>query len=194
MSDLTIKEILPDYYEKNGFDDDGGESNSYVKIQLIKGISMYLPNNSTRKKIILLHDIHHLLTQYSNLWMGEIQISAWELSTGCRSNWVAFSLNTYAMAFGTLFNLRGIWRAWVRGRNSGNLYKLNYSHEQLMDKTIEELKNELGLLNEPIHQAASFTTFLSFISIVIFSFIFSGLSVILIPFALLYSIFIALKN
>jgi len=53
MSDLTIKEILPNYYDKNGFDADGGESNPYVKITLIKGISMYLPNNKTQKNYFI---------------------------------------------------------------------------------------------------------------------------------------------
>ena len=194
MNSLTIKEIISDYYKKNGFDPDGGESKSFVKVKIFKGLSFYLPNNDTRKKVILLHDIHHLLTGYSTVLQGEIEISTWELSTGCTKNWVAFTLNTYAMALGVLFKLKGIWKAWARGRNTRNLYNVNYNKEQLMDKTLEELKKELGLLDEYKHQTALFATVLSFTGFLIFSLIFSGLSLVLIPFVLIYSVIVSLKN
>jgi hypothetical protein len=194
MDHLTIKEILQDYYKKNGFDSDGGESKASVKVILFKGLTIYLPNNETRKKVILLHDIHHMLTGYSTVMKGEIEISTWELSTGCTNNWVAFTLNSYAMAIGFIFNLKGIWKAWLRGKNTRNLYNAGYSKRQLMNKTMTDLKKELGFLDEDIRNEGSFSILLSFVSFLVLSLIISIISVILIPVILIYSLIIFLQN
>ena len=106
--------------------------------------------------MILTHDVHHLLTGYSTDLKGETEISTWELSTNCTNNYAAFILNTYAMALGLLINLPGVWKAWLRGRYTCNLYRKKYSREELVNKNLEELKKELKLFHEPKKYKGSF--------------------------------------
>lgn len=108
MDHLTVKEALPIFYTDYELKPDGGVADNSVKVTLIKGFSIYIPNFEARKKVVLKHDIHHLVTGYTGVMKGETEISAWELSTGCYNNWVAFSINTYGMMMGVLFNLRGV--------------------------------------------------------------------------------------
>ena len=58
------KEALPIFYTDYKLQSDGGVDDSAVKIELFKGVFLYIPNFETRKKVILKHDIHHLLTGY----------------------------------------------------------------------------------------------------------------------------------
>ena len=194
MDQTTIKNLIPDYYKKSGFDADGGKSAASVKIVLVKGINIYLPNTKTRKKVILTHDVHHLLTGYSTDLKGETEISTWELSTNCTNNYAAFILNTYAMALGLLINLPGVWKAWLRGRYTCNLYRKKYSREELVNKNLEELKKELKLFHEPKKYKGSFGIFSGFLGFSLFSLIFSGISMASVPFVVLYSIIISIKK
>lgn len=187
MAEKTIRDVIIDYYQINGFDVDGGESASYVKIEVFKGFWFYLPNNDARKKLILLHDIHHLLTGYGTKLKDECEISAWELSAGCRTAWVAFVLNTLAFALGTFIVPNGIWRAWKRGKVTKNLYRANYSKEQLLNKTVESLKREMGFTDENEQMPRKYYNVFSFIGFSIFSLVFALLSSIAIPFVMIYS-------
>lgn len=194
MDDLTVKEALPDFYKTYNLPIDGGVNDSSVKIELFKGVYMYIPNTDDRKKVVLKHDIHHLVTGYSGLLKGETEISAWELSTGCSSNWVAFSINTYGMMIGLLWNLPGLWKAWLRGKRTHNLYDKKYTDDVLLSQKISDLKKELGLLEEGKKKANRFTTFLFFVGFLIFGTVFSVVSLLLLPFAILYSIVISLQQ
>ena len=201
---LTVKEALPAFYRQYQLQPDGGAQESSVKVELVKGFSLYIPNVEARKKVVLKHDMHHVLTGYNAVMKGETEISAWELSTGCSHNWVAFTINTYGMMMGVLFNLPGIWRAWVRGRHTRNLYTSSYRDEELLTKTVDELRIELGLHESPPASAKASAgwsahpnlmgSFLSFSGFLVFGAIFSVASLVLLPATLLYSLYIILKK
>ena len=194
MNSLTVKQALPGFYKSYNLPPDGGVDDPSVKIELIKGVYMYIPNTNDRKKVVLKHDIHHLVTGYTGLMKGETEISAWELSTGCTNNWVAFTINTYGMMTGVLWNLPGLWRAWLRGKRTRNLYHEKYTDVFLLDQKVIDLKKELGLLEENGKKANTFVAFLSFICFLIFGTVFSIASVVLLPFAIIYSIVISLRR
>ena len=194
MDHLSVKEALPIFYDNYKLQSDGGVDDSTVKIELFNGVSLFIPNFETRKKVILKHDIHHLVTGYTAEMKGETEISAWELSTGCRHNWVAFTLNTYAMTSGILFNPIGIWKAWLRGQRTQNLYQKKYRDEDLFDQTVAELKNELGLQKDNKQKTSYLTALLSFTGFLVFGSLFSIISLVLILPVLIYSVSVSIRK
>ena len=194
MDHLPVKEALPIFYADYKLQSDGGVDDSTVKIELFKGVSLFIPNFETRKKVILKHDIHHLVTGYTAVMKGETEISAWELSTGCRHNWVAFTLNTYAMTSGIPFNPIGIWKAWLRGQRTQNLYQKKYRDEDLLDQTVAELKTELGLQKNNKQKVNYFAAFLSFTGFLVFGSLFSIISLVLILPVLIYSVSVSIRK
>lgn len=194
LDNLKVKEALPILYKNYQLESDGGVNDASVEIRLLKGVTLYIPNIKTRRKVVKKHDIHHLVTGYSAVMKGETEISAWELSTGCRHNWFAFFINTLGMMSGIPFNLRGIWKAWARGRRTTNVYGTSHELEELLNQTVGDLKKELGLLNEDKAPGYSIMDFLSFVLFLIFGTVLSIASFVLIPFVLLYSLFIYIQK
>ena len=92
METLTINQALIKFYDINHFSEDGGINEPTAKVELFKGISIYIPNPEARRKVLLKHDVHHMLGGFLTTMKGEAAISAWEISTGCRKYWFAFLL------------------------------------------------------------------------------------------------------
>jgi hypothetical protein len=97
------------------------------------------------------------------------------------------------MMSGVLFNLPGIWRAWMRGKTTKNLYNEKYKLEAVLNQTAEELQEELGLRNANA-TSASVSGFLSFMGFLFFGTLLSILSIVLIPWVIVYSIFISIQK
>ncbi|MCH8330011.1 MAG: hypothetical protein IH946_01300 [Bacteroidetes bacterium] len=194
MDYLTVREALPIFYEGYELEPNGGVDDPTVTIKLVKGVTMFIPNFDARRKVILKHDIHHILTGYTGVMKGETEISAWELSTGCTNSWVAFTINTYGMMTGVLFNPGGLWKAWLRGTRTRNLYHEMYKDEELLDRTVEGLKKELGLFEDGDHKGSSFGAVLSFSGFLIYGIVFSTASIIILPFFLAYSLSISIAH
>lgn len=192
MDDLTIQEALPVFYSQYNLDPNGGVNEDHVTVVLMKGLTLYIPNFETRKKIVVLHDIHHLVTGYSARMKGEMETSAWELSTGCFNNWFALVINTYTLMMGLALNLPGVWKAWRVGKRTTNLYHKNYSLSDLMSRKVADLKGELGFLDES-GKSSFLYCLTSFFLFVIIGALFSAVSVALIPFTLLYSIITSIR-
>jgi len=189
---LTIKEALPKLYKEYSIPSDGGINDPAVEVRLMKGVTIYIPNLEARKRVVFRHDVHHLLTGYSAVMKGEIEISAWEISTGCTQNWFAFIINSLGIMTGVPFNLKGIWRAWYRGRTSSNLYSKPYTNNEILSKKVKDLKQELNL--DDSEPRVTITGFLSLMGFLLFGIILSFASVVLIPFILIYSLIIYLKK
>ena len=76
MEHQTPRELLDQFYTDNNFGDDGGQASSSVKIEITPKFAFYFPNFDARRKAVLKHDIHHLLTGYETSLSGESEISA----------------------------------------------------------------------------------------------------------------------
>ena len=141
---LTIREARSAYFARSGFADDGGYGDRWVRLKA-GGVTVFaFPNTATRVRSVRLHDIHHVLTGYDTTWVGEAEIGAWELASGCRHHYPAWILNLGALAIGALLWPRRVVAAFRRGRNSGNLYAGEFS-EDLLARTVGELRRELRL-------------------------------------------------
>ena len=130
------------YWADNGFGDDGGESKTW-EIVKIGPIPIPILNVEARKEAIRFHDLHHVLTGYSTSCVGEAEISAWELSSGCRDKWVAWVLGFQILVLGLVAPKRML-RAWTRGRRTRNLYAETID-EALLDSLVSAQRKRLGL-------------------------------------------------
>ena len=190
----TPRILLSKFYDDNRLGADGGQSSPAVKIEIAKGFYFYFPNFDARRKAVYLHDIHHLVTGYETTLVGESEISAWEIASGCRNYPAAFLINTSGLMIGLPFHFWGVLKAFARGRRTRNLYNHIMSLEQAMDTPVEELKTMLHLDTIPRQLKPGFTDFLLFLLFIVYGAVYSFLSIILIPFILVYSLYARIKG
>ena len=194
MNNTTPGEILTKFYAENNLEPDGGEKSSSVKIDLAGGFHFYIPNFNARRKALLKHDVHHLLTEYSTSLSGESEISAWEIASGCKKYWAAFLIDTSGFMMGIPINLFGVLKAFARGRRTKNLYHNLFSNDKALGMTISELRNELCLDKHPKESKPTLTDFLFFSGFALFGLVYSIISLALLPLIILYSIYIEVKT
>lgn len=193
MDNQTPREVLAKFYTDNHLDPDGGQSSSSVKIELTPRFHFYFPNFDARRKAVIKHDIHHLLTGYSTTLTGESEISAWEIASGCKSYWAAFFIDTSGVMLGIPINFWGTLKAFARGRRTKNLYDDHISTEEALDMKISDLRRQLDLETYPRDTSPTFTDFVLFSGFALFGALYSLLSLVLLPIVALYTIYIWLK-
>jgi hypothetical protein len=158
----TLRQARARYFEENDFGEDGGYGDRWVKLKL--GPFPYaIPNTQGRVRAVRYHDLHHIMTGYRTDWIGEFEIAAWEVGSGCRDLAAAWFLNLSGMFAGLFLSPRRIFRAFVRGRNTRNLYGHTFD-DALLDARVGEKRAELGLDREvPAATPADVLRFLVFV-------------------------------
>lgn len=141
--ELTMLEARERYFEINNFPN-GGYDERWVKMKA-GPLPIWFPNIKARHLAVRFHDLHHVLTEYETTWRGETEIGAWEVATGCGRFWVGWLLNLLAFAVGLAINPRGVYRAFMRGRHSANLYHGATYDEQLLASRVGSLRRALQL-------------------------------------------------
>jgi hypothetical protein len=141
----TLRAARARYFEINNFEG-GGYEEGWVKMRA-GPIPIWFPNTVARVKAVKFHDLHHVLTEYPTTWRGEAEIGAWEVATGCAAHYQGWLLNLLAFAVGLAINPRGVYRAFMRGRQSRNLYRTTFSDE-LLARTVGDMRRELELDKE----------------------------------------------
>ncbi len=139
---LTLREAQRRFFERAGFVD-GGYNEAWVKLKA-GPITIAFPNTTARKRAVVFHDLHHILTGYEATWVGEAEIGAWEIASGCAHHYPAWVLNVSAMAVGLVIAPRLTYRAFIRGRHSRNLYRGTYN-DALLNRQVDTVVHELGL-------------------------------------------------
>lgn len=190
----TPKDLLEKFYRDNNLGEEGGNGSSSVKIEISSKFSFYFPNFDARRRAVIKHDIHHLLTRYKTTIKGESEISAWEIGSGCKKYWAATLINTSGVMIGIPINPRAVLRAFSRGRRTKNLYHELFSNEEAMNMKIGDLREQLLLDEHPIETKPTMKDFLFFIAFLIFGGIYSIMSLFLLPFIFIYSIYIAFNE
>jgi len=145
----SVYEARADYYAANGFSD-AQYRERWVKVKL-GPIPIWIPNTTSRRRAVPLHDLHHVATGYATSLPGEWQIAAFEIGGGCADYWAAWVLDLGAMAFGAVLAPRRTWRAFLRGRQSTPLYRTGWRND-LLDISVDELRKRIGL-DRPIQPA-----------------------------------------
>lgn len=139
---LTMRDARTRYFAANGFGE-GGYDARWVKLQA-GPIPLYFPNSAARVAAVRFHDLHHVLSEYDTTWTGEAEIAAWEIASGCAHHYAAWILNLQAWAIGLIIAPAAVFRAYVRGRHSANLYRLEFG-DALLSPTVGELRRRLRL-------------------------------------------------
>ncbi|MFL6256139.1 MAG: hypothetical protein ACJ74T_14105 [Pyrinomonadaceae bacterium] len=143
---LTLGEARARMFELGGLGDDGGYDDAWVKLKLWR-IPLAFPNTEGRKRAVRFHDLHHVLTEYPTTWRGEFEIAAWEVAGGIRRFWVAWLLDLLGFACGLVLFPRAVYRAFVRGRHSTNLYGDEWD-ESILGRRVGEVRHRLKLDKE----------------------------------------------
>jgi hypothetical protein len=82
-----------------------------------------LPNWPWRRRAILAHDLHHLLTGIPCTMRGEFQMAAWEFGAGPMPHWGAHLFCLPLVPLGLLWSPRRIWLAFLAGRRTPSLHQ-----------------------------------------------------------------------
>ncbi|MBA2733179.1 MAG: hypothetical protein H0U54_09855 [Acidobacteria bacterium] len=144
--ELTLRDARTQYFAVNNFGW-GGYDDKWVKVEYGL-LRFYFPNTKGRVKVVKYHDLHHILTEYGTSLAGETEIGAWEVATGCTRSLAAWLLNLSGFAAGLVINPQGVYRAFLRGRQSANLYHLPFDDE-LLSANVGHLRQQLKL-DEPL--------------------------------------------
>lgn len=149
---LALSAARAQYFAANGFGTDGRYGAAWVDVK-IGPLPARIPNSQGRVRAVRFHDLHHLLTGYRTTFHGECEIGAWEVATGCANHGAAWLLNLGVFGCGLLSAPGDMWRAFRRGRASGNLYRATFD-EALLGRRLGDVRRELRL-SEPPRPAAA---------------------------------------
>lgn len=139
---LLMKEARDLYFAATGFSLKDYSAPSFT-ISIL-GVPLKLPNTAGRKRDVPLHDLHHILTGFTNDWIGEAEIGAWELRAGCRS-FAAYFLNLGGVAIGLALSPGRVWKAFRVAKGRRSLYRDSIPYSQLLEMTVGELRTRLGI-------------------------------------------------
>jgi len=155
---LTLEAGRQLYFERSGIEP--GYDARWVTLRAGRVPVLVFPNTAGRVRAVRLHDLHHVVTGYETTWTGEAEIGAWEIATGCGSFFAAWVLNLGAFVVGLVIAPRKLFRAFVRGRHSENLYHTAGEwNEALLDGSVGELRAKLGLGATPRATASDVAAF-----------------------------------
>jgi hypothetical protein len=179
---LSLRDARRVYFDANQFPADGGYSARWVKVK-IGPFPFAFPNTKGRVEAVRYHDLHHVATGYDTDFRGEGEIGAWEVATGCRGYVAAWWLNLIAMWIGCMIAPRRIFRAFVRGRHTRNLYGERFDDALLAD-SVGGVRGRLGLAHEATSTAADRAAFAGWALAAFAAYAFQS-AVVLAPFVVL---------
>lgn len=140
--EMTLGEARARLFALGGLPEDGGYGERWIKVKVWR-LPVWLPNTEGRRKAVRLHDLHHIVTEYPLTWRGEAEISAWEIGGGgLHSYYAGWLLDLMNIAQGLVINPRGLYRAFMLGRRSTNLYSEEFT-EELLAHRVGEFRKRL---------------------------------------------------
>jgi hypothetical protein len=191
--DQPIGTLLPLFYQQYNLEADGGYDADHVTMKVARNYAFYIPNWNARRKALLKHDIHHMVTGYKSDFKGELEIASWEVGSGCWPYWAALALDLHGPAFGFWINLPRVFKAFVLGLRTRNLYSDIVSDKDVVNMTLQEVRDVLGLTNSDSGHI-TLRELLLFCFWLMVSAIYSVCSIVLLPLIVLYSLFIGLRK
>ncbi|WP_434420752.1 hypothetical protein [Nannocystis pusilla] len=141
-SDLPLREGRDRYLELNGFS--MAEYSSPVFAFYLFGRTLRLPNPPARRRVVALHDLHHVLTGYGTDLAGESEIGAWELRAGCNTPFL-WMINLTAVVGGLFVAPLRTLRAFRAAKGQRTLYVDGRDAEAVLKLPIAELRRQLGI-------------------------------------------------
>jgi hypothetical protein len=140
---MSLGEARARLFALGGLDADGGYKEAWVKLKLWR-IPLAFPNTEGRRRAVRFHDLHHVLTEYPTTWRGEFEIAAWEVANGVGWYWEGWLLDLLGFGCGLIVFPRSVYRAFMRGRRSANLYGDAWD-ESILIRRVGEVRQRLHL-------------------------------------------------
>jgi hypothetical protein len=150
ISSMSMREARELYFKRNGFSVAAYSAPTFTLKFL--GIPVTFPSTTNRKRALPLHDLHHIVTGYGTDWIGEAEISAWELRAGGRSlarfGMVVYWLDGSGVILGMLFSPRRVWRAFCAGGGQRTLFNESEPFDTVLEMSVDALRRRLGIPQE----------------------------------------------
>jgi hypothetical protein len=144
---MTVGEAVARHYLAHGLPMDGGESARSFRVR-IGPITVPLPNPPARRRAVYFHDVNHVLTGYDTTFSrGEMAIAGFEVGAGCGGYLIAWFINLSLFAVALVVAPRTVFRAFVRGRRSSNLYRWTDGRDALAAMSVPALRSRLRIDN-----------------------------------------------
>jgi ubiquinone biosynthesis protein Coq4 len=138
MSKETVKDKRDRYLAENSL---GLESYAAKNFPIyVWKWTIYIPNPG----FLHFHDLHHVVTGYGTGFVGEAEVSAYELRGGFYS-FMILSLCIGAMLIGVFISPKRVWRAWKRAKGAKTLYETETPYENLLEMRVADLRQNLGI-------------------------------------------------
>lgn len=136
-----LGDLRAEFLESKDFDD-GEVVHKSIEWVKLGPIPIPIPNPPSRVHALKLHDVHHMVTGYGTHWVGEYQISGWEVGAGLHRNPVAWTFCLMGHTAGLVICPRKTVRAFARGRRGRTLF--GQDPQAVFDSTLAEGKAFCG--------------------------------------------------
>jgi hypothetical protein len=127
------------------------------------------------------------LTGYKSEILGEFEIAAWEIASGCMNYTAAYLLNAPGLLAGLVLHTQPTLKAFWKGCHSSNFYQIQKSDEALKSATVEALREEAKL--NMIDHAFRLRDIFHLLKHIFFSFMVQWVWVLLFPVILGFNIY-----
>lgn len=149
---MTAREALGEYFERRGIKPHDESIEEWLRenwvYMTILGRRVPVKPLYGYKKVVIVHDVHHVVTGYDTSWTGEFQVAAWELgSGGCGRFLLMWNNRLLTLLLGLLFAPTATLRAFARGRTQRNLYR--YNCRTVLACDVDELRAYIRRLGYP---------------------------------------------
>lgn len=104
-----------------------------------------VPNGPWRSRALAVHDHHHLATGYRADWVGESEISGWEVGAGLGPPSYGWVIALWGVFVGAILWPRKTFAAYARGRRGRTLYVAPVDAP-----TVGALRAALGVPDGPV--------------------------------------------
>jgi hypothetical protein len=140
---MLAREALGEYFERRGIKPHDESIEAWLSetwaYMTIFGRRVPVKPIYGYKKVLIVHDVHHVVTGYDTSWTGEFEVAAWELgSGGCGRFVLMWNNRLLTLLLGLLFAPAATSRAFARGRKQRNLFRFGWRSVLACD--IDELR------------------------------------------------------
>ena len=134
----NVRDARDRYLAVSGFSTDSyTDPNFVIKLGFIK---LRFANPG----LLPFHDLHHVATGYDASFMGEAEISAFELHSGWGTPLILF-LCCGSILMAMFISPARLWRAWKKAHRVRSLYGTKTPYETLLAMNVGELRTLMGL-------------------------------------------------
>lgn len=132
----TVAAALKTFHQREGLPEHGGQIGLIDWVHFL-GVPVPILNPPARKRVLVHHDAHHLVTGFRTDEVGEAEVGAWALAAG-EGSFLALGYDLLALIPGTLRSPRRVLAAFLWGRQCRSLYR--FSAEELLAMDVDTLR------------------------------------------------------